>query len=258
MLISQKIDKGTYFTPFPSTKPEQVEKLIRITRDSLRKEFEKTHILKKARQRLVVRIEAEDSPIIFKLFPLQKITSRLRHKKFARREFLNYLKASELEILTPACFGLIEQRKFGLVYRSGIILNDISNASNALNMSQSTPYELAAEKCLPALSLLYNKGAHHLDAREENILLTEKEWFIIDWQYAKFVSPREEWLLEHLAAFFIKKAPNPEQESLTGNWLKKLHASSDHHLDFELFHSRVLLLLLKHQGMRARKNLRPC
>lgn len=256
-MLSQKINKDTYFTPFPGVAPEKTEQLIKITNHYLCEELKEVDVLKKARQRLVLRISAGDSSVIFKLFPLKKITSRLRHKKFASREFSNYLKANELNIPTPACYGLIEQQRFGLVSCSGLILEDVSNASDALALSQSMPYELAAEKCHPALSLLYKKGVNHLDAREENVLLTQDGWFIIDWQYAIFMNPKKEWLLEHLAAFFIKKAPPAVQANLTGDWLMKLHECSEHHQSFEIFHSRVLQLLSKHQGMCSRSQLRP-
>ncbi|MDB0068410.1 hypothetical protein N9E90_03325 [Akkermansiaceae bacterium] len=196
--------------------------------------------------------------MILKLFPLDRITSRIRHRKFARREFLNYQRASELKIPTPKCYALIEQRKLGLVCCSGILLDELSDSTDALTLSKSKPYEDAAKECLPALALLYEKGVNHLDAREENILFSKGGWFIIDWQYAIFVSPRADWLLEHLAAFFIKKAPLPAQKKLEGEWLRGLHECAHHHHDLELFRERVLKLLSKHQGGNARKKLRPC
>ena len=256
-MTAKKIAPGIYLTPSPDLNADQEKEVREIISGCWGGNFAEEDILKKARQRLVVRIFVNGSSMILKLFPLDKITSRLRHRKFARREFLNYRKANEVNIPTPKCYALIEQREFGMVRCSGVLLADISNSTDALLLSKSIPYELAAEQCLPALSLLYEKGVNHIDAREENILFSEGGWVIIDWQYAIFVNPRADWLLEHLAAYFIKKAPMSAQKKLEGQWLKKLHECADHHHDFELFHARVLQLRSKHQGNNARKKLRP-
>jgi hypothetical protein len=98
---------------------------------------------------------------------------------------------------------------------------------------------------------------NHEDARDENILFTPKGWRIIDWQYARFVAPKADWLLEHLAAYYIAKAPPDARDPLQDTWLTELYNRSGIALDGDSFRSRVAKLLAGHQGTRARLALRP-
>lgn len=256
-MTAEQIDKGLSLTPSFDLQSNEFQEVKSVIRESWGEAVDEENVLKRARQRLVVRVFINGSSMILKKFPLDKITSRIRHRKFAYREFFNYQEARKRGVPTPKCFGLIEQRTFGLVSCSGILMEDISDSTDALILSESMPYEDAAEKCLPALAFLYQKGVNHIDAREENILFSDSDWVIIDWQYATFVTPRAEWLLEHLAAYFIKKAPDSAQQKLKEEWLKKLHECAGHHLDLALFNERVLQLLSKHRGKNARKKLMP-
>jgi len=253
-----QIDKNLRFIASDFLAGEKTSEVAETIKEHWNSDFQSDDILKKANQRLIVRVAHKETTIIFKLFPLKKITSKLRHRKYARQEFLNYQKVHQLQVSSPECYGFVEQRSAGLVCCSGVIMSDLSDATDALKLSQSTPYEIAAEKCIPALSALYNKGVNHIDAREENILLSGENWTLIDWQYANFVKPRSEWLLEHLAAYFIHKAPSTARNSLQDQWLTDLHRDAKHPQSDESFKKRVARLLSKHQGKRARLRLRPC
>jgi thiamine kinase-like enzyme len=108
---------------------------------------------------------------------------------------------------------------------------------------------------------MYDAGAMHIDARDENIFLPEQDptsgYCVIDWQYASFHDPRSEWMLEHLAAYYIRNAPTDQRTALCDAWLLELHRQAHHSVDFESFSARVLALLGARQSVRARLQLRP-
>lgn len=122
-------------------------------------------------------------------------------------------------------------------------------------------YSSAAKMGIPALVALYNAGAMHVDARDENIFIADsgnpQDFSIIDWQYARFHKPRSEWMLEHLAAYYIRNAPDAERSALCSEWLLELHQTAQHDLAFEEFSHRVEALLDARQSVRARLTLRP-
>ena len=68
-------------------------------------------ILKQARQRRVLRMGAGTGSVIAKLFPLKNPSSILRHRKYARREFLNYLRVQSLGVDTPVSVGVLGIQK---------------------------------------------------------------------------------------------------------------------------------------------------
>ena len=114
---------------------------------------------------------------------------------------------------------------------------------------------------IPAIINLFNSGSMHADARDENIFVKQNEgsndFKIIDWQYASFSNPRNDWMLEHLAAFFIRNAPENEKEKLLNNWIYALYEQANYEIEFEKFFLRVKSLLNSRQPVSNRKKNKP-
>jgi hypothetical protein len=226
---------------------------------------ERALLLKQARQRLVYLTNAEGLPedkAVIKLFPLRNPISRLKYKKYALREFINYHRAIERKVPVPKIYAYIEKRRFGFVTGSGIIVECLNQQKDLLDISRvSLDYCSAAKLGIPALVMLYNSGAMHIDARDENIFVADdgigNNFNVIDWQYAEFHRPRENWMLEHLAAFFIRNAPSDERSKLLKDWLNDLYKRAECQIEFSVFSQRVNKLLNCRQSVRARQKLRP-
>jgi hypothetical protein len=226
---------------------------------------ERALLLKQARQRLVYLTNAEGLPedkAVIKLFPLRNPISRLKYKKYALREFINYHRAIERKVPVPKIYAYLEKRRFGFVTGSGIIVECLNQQKDLLDISRaSRDYCSAAKLGIPALVMLYNSGAMHIDARDENIFVADdgigNNFNVIDWQYAEFYRPRENWMLEHLAAFFIRNAPSDERSKLLKDWLNDLYKRAECQIEFSVFSQRVNKLLNCRQSVRARQKLRP-
>jgi len=223
-------------------------------------------VLKQARQRLVLKIKAEGLPsgkAVAKLFPLRNPISRLRYKKYALKEFTNYQEATARKICVPKVYAYLEKRHFGFVAGSGLIIEWLEGQRDLLDIASNSEqgYAQAAQLGIPALVAMYDAGAMHIDARDENIFLPAQDpnsgYCVIDWQYASFHKPRSEWMLEHLAAHYIRKAPKDQCAALLDGWLVKLHKQARHHINFKSFSDRVAALLTARQSVRARLQLRP-
>lgn len=256
-LAPEMLDKHTLFAPAVDSKDADFDTMLRAVKSAMAQEFAGLELLKSARQRLVLRMPYDGQTVILKLFPLSNPASRLRYKKYALREFQNYDRARAAGIPSPRCFGYIERRSFGFVNLCGVILEDLAEYRDALQLSAHGGYVQAAMRCIAPLGQLYETGVNHIDARDENILFRADVHKIIDWQYASFVEPRAAWFLEHLSAYFIRKAPEVERVALENIWLWELHTTAAHGSEFDTFQTRVKTLLANRQGTRARLALRP-
>ena len=227
---------------------------------------ETTKLLKQARQRLVLQISVTPLPngkAVAKMFPLKSPISRLRYRKYARKEFINYHEAAARKVCVPKVYAYLEKRHFGFVAGSGIVIEWLEGQRDLLDIASNSAqgYAQAAQLGIPALVAMYDAGAMHIDARDENIFLPDQDptsgYCVIDWQYASFHSPRSEWMLEHLAAYYIRNAPADQCTALCDAWLLELHRQARHDTDFKTFSARVVALLGARQSVRARLQLRP-
>lgn len=216
-------------------------------------------LLKSARQRHVVKLSGlldSGAPVVAKLFPLKNPVSRLKHKKYARREFDNYLRAKECGLRTPNCYAFFQKKNAGLVSGSGVLIEFMAGFED---LSQPPSYQAAAFDAIPALVSLFNAGAMHGDFRDENIFVRPKtdgkDHVIIDWQYAKFHTPKAKGLLEHLAAYFIRMAPETEKPALFENWLPRLFAAAEHPAELTDFVKDVQRVLHARPSVRQRMTL---
>ena len=180
-------------------------------------------LLKQARQRFIYRLPADKGAVVVKLFPLSFIGSKLRHPKYAYREFCNTLQARERGVSVPAPMCFIEKRRMGLVTCSGIVQQCLDSCVDlgALYRAGDLSYAEVAQHAAPVLVEMFQRGVNHIDLRDENMMLDQKTGAlsVIDWQYANFTTPQAPWLLEYLSAFFIVKAPEQYREELATDWL---------------------------------------
>ena len=224
-------------------------------------------LLKKARQRLVTKIKADGvggTSAVIKIFPLRNPISRLRHRKYAYTEFINYSKAQARGIPTPKVYAFLENRKFGIVNGSGVLIEFLEGYKNILEMSQDPDidYQQAASAAIPAICAMYETGAFNADGRDENIYIanngTSPEQFsIIDWQYAGFSVPRSDWLLEHLVAYFIRKSPEQDQGGLRNVWTEKVRQAANYPASADEFQSRIDRLLKHPPSTKQRIAITP-
>ena len=189
--------------------------------------------------------------------------SRLKHRKYARREYLHTLAAAARGMAVPRPYAFVQRRRLGLVAGSGLLMQDLHRHRDIRALAaEGGDDATAALAALPALVALYALGINHVDARDENILLAPgtdpaRDFVVIDWQYAAFVTPRADWLLEYLAAYFIRMAPAEARAPLIADWLPALHRRADHPLAYPAFAGRVDRLLATRPSTRARLCLRP-
>lgn len=220
-------------------------------------------VLKSARQRLVYRWQPslECRSVVAKTFPLSSIFSMIRYKKYAFSEFQNAITARRLGIPIPEVYCYFERRRLGFVVGSGLIYEDVGRFDDVLAWSLKLPggYEEAAGLAIPAIVALFVSGVNHVDMRDENILLAREghgmDFRLIDWQYASFVRPRADWLLEHLCAYFIRKAPVCNQAALLEEWCPRVLIAATSSVSSDLFERRVRLLLKKMPSTRSRLQL---
>jgi len=219
-------------------------------------------LLKQARQRFIYRQPTtQGRAVVFKLFPLRNVSSRLRHRKYAYREFVNTLHAEDVGVAVPSPLAFLEKRAFSLVNCSGLVLECLDGYSDLLSLYQAglLDYKSVSEHAAGVILKLYALGVNHIDLRDENMMLNTEtgDLRVIDWQYATFLPSRAPWLLEYLSAYFIHLAPENERDDLRSNWLPALHDRSGCAESFPTFQSRLAALDQNHPRVRQRLALRP-
>ena len=214
-------------------------------------------LLKQARQRFIARAPAPGGSVVFKVFPLKNPISRLKFRKYACREFANLQTAQERGAPVPLPIAYFEKRRFGLVVACGLVMEDLRGWQD-LKQIAGLPGEsalTAAHRASAVLADLDRRGCLHVDARDENILVSpDGAHRVIDWQYASFHAPNAPWLLEHLAAYYIRKSDAADQTGLNLDWLPKLALFA---ANPDGFLGRVAALLREKPSTRARLAKRP-
>jgi RIO-like serine/threonine protein kinase len=197
------------------------------------------------------------------MFPLRKVSAMLRYRKYAYREFLNGERARRRGIAAPIPYGYFHARWLGLVQGSGLITNDLTGYKDISQLSEEKgDFLAAATLAIPAIVAQYNAGIYHGDFRDANLMIAPgstdgSDYSLIDWQYASYVKPRQEWLLEHLCAFFITKSPRKHQETLLREGLARVHTAAQPDIPLIVLQQRVERLMRKKMSTRRRLQLTP-
>ncbi|WP_299650235.1 lipopolysaccharide kinase InaA family protein [uncultured Tateyamaria sp.] len=218
------------------------------------------NLLKSARQRFIYRCVGPDGSKVVKLFPLNLLSS-LHPRKYALTEFEKTRAARALGLPVPDTYAYIEQRKWGRTTCVGAVFEDLNGYRELSKLLRRQRFTVAecGQIAAQALTELYAAGANHLDGRDANIMVhpDTRAMSIIDWQYAEFVAPRADWLLEHLAGFYLQRSPQHSDAYLDAGWLRDLHTRSSHPISYDTFSKRVLTLSSRKRPLSERAKLLP-
>ncbi len=219
-------------------------------------------MLKEWRRRYVARVAVPgaDRTIIFKVCRLSDPFSWLTWRGYALRELEHMRLAQQRGIAVPRPFAFFVKRRLGVVVATGLVMEDLTGWRDLQTLARDSNVGTlgAARLAIAPLRRLYEIGALHADARDENILFSPSgtEFSVIDWQHAAFHAPSAPWLLEHLAAYYIRKSADSAQAELIETWLPELAGASDT-AERRAFINRVVALLRKPPSTRARRALSP-
>jgi hypothetical protein len=186
-------------------------------------------VLKCSTRRSVLRVRgiAPELPsLIVKGFPLAKIESRVKYRKYGLAEFSHYQQAASQGVPMPACYGYFEVRALGMVKSNGVLIEDLAGCRSLGELIQAKPAnkrEILA-RAIPLMKRLYESGVNHVDINLNNLLESRDghDLRLIDWQYCSFVTPRQPAQLLLQASHFLNtsgvEARSPDAE----DWLAQL------------------------------------
>jgi hypothetical protein len=218
-------------------------------------------LLKEGRQRFIFVDPGKAAGAVIKLFPLSLVFSKLKHSKYAYREFSNMQLAGGRGIPVPRAIAFLEKRRRGLVVCSGLVQENLVGSADlkALFDAGKLTQPQLIEHASVAVQTLYEAGVNHVDLRDENVMLdpSNGRWSVIDWQYASFVDPRAPWLLEYLLGYFILLSPAPWRAELLEGWTMAMHTRCGHDTDPETFRSHVAHVAQRRKSLRQRIGLTP-
>jgi serine/threonine protein kinase len=185
--------------------------------------------LKQSIRRSVLRVRDAfpDQPsVIVKGFPLKKLESRFKYRKYGLTEFINYQRAAERRIPTPVCHGYFEIRSLGMVAANGVIVEDLAGWRSLAELAEREPsrqIDILAG-AIPLLKTLYETGTNHIDTSPQNILQSRdgSSVRLIDWQYCSFVTPSRDSQLALQAAHFLNFAKLTAEDPVGKEWLDRL------------------------------------
>lgn len=210
--------------------PERVQSLLLKLEQP---KGEGVEILKRSLRRSVFRIRngvPELPSIVVKGFPLDKIESRVKYRKYGLTEFSNYQQVASLGVPAPTCHAYFEVRSFGLVKANGVIIEDLSGWRSLAELARENPVKLPEilAKAIPLIAQLYESGVNHVDLSMNNLLESAAgtEVRLIDWQYCSFVTPRQPSQLVLQAAHFLQEAGLAAANPISSEWLVKLREAT--------------------------------
>lgn len=188
--------------------------------------------LKQSPRRSVLRVRGAFPTlpsVIVKGFPLKKLESRLKYRKYGLAEFIHYQRATEHHLPAPRCHGYFEVRSWGLVKANGVIIEDLAGWRSLAELVEADPSRSLEilSVAIPLLKLLFDTGANHIDTSPQNILQSPdgQQVKLIDWQYCSFVEPRQTAQLALQAAHFLNYAQLNVASPIWKEWLQRLAAA---------------------------------
>jgi serine/threonine protein kinase len=185
--------------------------------------------LKQFTRRSVLRVRKVFPPgesVIVKGFPLKKIESRFKYRKYGLTEFINYQRATERKIPAPACYGYFEVRWLGMVTANGVVVEDLAGWTSLAELAEGDASRQidVLSAAIPLLKILYETGTNHIDASPQNMLQSPDGGAVrlIDWQYCSFLNPRNDTQLALQAAHFLNYAKLAADSAMGKEWLGRL------------------------------------
>lgn len=185
--------------------------------------------LKQFTRRSVLRVRKAFPPhesVIVKGFPLKKIESRFKYRKYGLTEFINYQCAAERKVPAPVCYGYFEVRSLGMVTANGVVVEDLVGWRSLAELAEGDASRQinALSAAIPLLRVLYETGTNHIDASPQNMLQSPDGDAVrlIDWQYCSFLKPRNDTQLALQAAYFLNYAKLAADSATGKEWLGRL------------------------------------
>lgn len=233
-----------------SVKPLEVPRRVQeILRSLARPAGSDVEVLKRSPRRSVLRVwpfSTRYLSLIVKGFPLAKIESRIKYKKYGLSEFIHHRAAQQRGLEVPDCHAYFEVRSLGMVAANGVLIEDLRGWSSLAELIQANPSRQAEliARTIPFFRKLYDAGVNHIDPGPQNFLLgpDKRELRLIDWQYCSLVAPRQLSQLLLQAAHFLHYANLPAQSPETRAWLEQLAKECDPALSPETLRRAVASL----------------
>ena len=202
-------------------------------------------ILKEYSRRYIFRIfsQALQTSFVVKSFPFKRYHEKRRYKRYGLQEFTNYNLAKRAGIPIPECYAYFERRYFGIVQTNGIVIEDLQGYQDLGELAQETKKKLEVlSQAIPSILLCFQKGANHIDLTPSNILINSSQKIkILDWQYCKFLQPKQVAQLVFHSAHFLRYAEVDYETNR--QWLKILHSQSNLSISIEKFTEQVFKLM---------------
>ncbi len=223
------------------------ERLTRIIRSLDNPCGDDLQILKQGLRRCVLRItrnHVTPPGLIVKAFPLQKIESRLKYKRYGLSEALNYIHAAQLNLPTPEFHGYFQYHSLGTVKANGVLIQDMKDYQTLHDLAQQSPQEKLPilSLSIPVIQQLFQAGANHIDTTAHNLMISpsREKTVVIDWQYCSFHQPEQVDQLTLQAAQFLRYTDMTETGTPDWTvWLKELYNQCRPDVDWQIFRQNV-------------------
>ena len=157
-------------------------------------------VLKSSHGRVVARLHFGDdmrlSSAVAKAFPMTTLKQRLfKHRRYALAEYRNLMQARASGLPVPEVFGFGVQKRFGLVYNSAVMMEDLHpRRTLSAILADSQGRQDVKDACMNAskiiLLALYGAACHHIDVNGTAILSAadfSSPPRVIDFQYVRFL-----------------------------------------------------------------------
>lgn len=246
------------------------ENLVSVIRSLENPSGQNLQVLKRGLRRCVIRLDqnaTEKPALIVKAFPLQKLESRLKYKRYGLSEALNYIHAAELNLPTPEYYGYFEYHSLGTVKANGVLIEDMKGYKTLHDLAQQFPQKkmLVLSLAIPVLKQLFKAGANHIDTTAHNIMVSPsgEKTVVIDWQYCSFHQPEQVSQLTLQATQFLRYTDMTETSDPDWTaWLKELYNCCNPDVTWQTFRQNVSgLQLQKRASAKSRLSLKvpmPC
>ena len=203
-------------------------------------------LLKQSLRRCVLRVKdfSDEYPtVIVKGFPLKKLESRIKYKKYGLAEAYNYLRAREFELPIPICYGYFEHRSFGMVKSNGVLIEDLNGYKTLDDLIKESPSQRLSilSRATPIMEQLFSRGVNHIDLSPHNFMESSDggRIVLIDWQYCSFLPAKDSRQLVFQAAQFLRYTDLSQADPDWSIWLEGLYEACSPCLEFEEFRENV-------------------
>jgi hypothetical protein len=210
--------------------PERLQSLL-LTLS--RPEGGDVEVLKNSPRRSVFRVRhptPDLASLIVKGFPLAKLESRVKYRKYGLAEFGNSLEVARRRLPAPECFGYFEIRAFGLVKANGLLLEDLAGWRSLGELTKAQPQnrKRMLMRVIPLMKQMYESGVNHVDISMSNLLSSPDggSLRIIDWQYCSFVASRLPAQLLLQGCHFLNGAGVEAGSAEAEEWLEQLRQAT--------------------------------